>query len=210
MAKLAAVACVLAFLACMLGTTQAVIFQVRASATKCLTTDVDEGSLMITQYQVLGNVRGKTGVQFWLEDPQKKQLSSDADIDSAKDESHEFTFTAKSYGTYAVCFANSNAVPVQIAFEFKHGVEAIDYSDVAKREHLMPVEKELRKLEDTVAEIHREMLYVRDREASMRDTNESTNSRVTYLNAMTIAVLLSVGVWQIIYLKSFFKSKKLI
>ncbi|RHY23372.1 hypothetical protein DYB32_009218 [Aphanomyces invadans] len=194
----------------MLGTARAVIFHVRASSTKCLTTDVDEGSLVITQYQVLGNVQGTTGVQFWLEDPKKKKLTSDLNIDSTKDSSHEYKFTAESYGTYTVCFANSNAAIAQISFEFKHGVEAIDYSDVAKREHLMPVEKELRKLEDTVTEIHREMLYVREREASMRNTNEATNSRVTYLNALTVVVLLSVGVWQIVYLKGFFKSKKLI
>ncbi|KAF0700968.1 Aste57867_8538 [Aphanomyces stellatus] len=201
---------VLVLLLSVLAVAQAVIFQVRPYKTKCLTTDVDQDSQVITQYQVLGNVQGKTNVAFWLEDPKKVQLKSDPNVDSTEDQSHEFKFTAETHGTYTACFTNSNDRPVQISFEFKHGVEAIDYSDVAKKEHLMPVEKELRKLEDTVAEIHREMLYVRDREASMRDTNESTNTRVTYLNALTIVILLGVGVWQIFYLKSFFKSKKLI
>ncbi|KAJ8575896.1 hypothetical protein ON010_g3320 [Phytophthora cinnamomi] len=94
--------------------------------------------------------------------------------------------------------------------DFKHGVEAKDYTEVAKREHLMPVEKELRKMEDTVDEIHREMLYMREREATMRNTNESTNSRVLWFSFFSIVVLLGMGVWQVMYLKKFFKSKKLI
>eukprot|EP00644_Phytophthora_capsici_P011480 jgi/Phyca11/508711/fgenesh2_kg.PHYCAscaffold_37_\ len=74
----------------------------------------------------------------------------------------------------------------------------------------MPVEKELRKMEDTVDEIHREMLYMREREATMRNTNESTNSRVLWFSFLSIIVLLGMGVWQVMYLKKFFKSKKLI
>ncbi|KAG9399807.1 hypothetical protein AC1031_011229 [Aphanomyces cochlioides] len=197
-------------LVCLLMEAHSVIFNVRPRFNKCLTTDVEKGSQVIVEFQVLGEIEGPTNVQFLLEDPKKTQLAFDANVDSTHNEAHEFSFKAELYGIYAVCFANSNDATVQIALEFKHGVEATDYSEVAKREHLMPVEKELRKLEDTVAEIHREMLYVRDREAAMRDTSEATNSRVKYLNGLTILILLGVGVWQITYLKQFFKSKKLI
>ncbi|RLN36580.1 hypothetical protein BBJ28_00021817, partial [Nothophytophthora sp. Chile5] len=53
-------------------------------------------------------------------------------------------------------------------------------------------------------------LYMREREAAMRDTNESTNSRVLWFSFFSIVVLLGMGVWQVLYLKKFFKSKKLI
>lgn len=36
--------------------------------------------------------------------------------------------------------------------------------DIAKKEHLKPLELELRKLEDKVEGIHKEMLYARSRE----------------------------------------------
>ena len=65
-------------------------------------------------------------------------------------------------------------------------------------------------MEDTVDEIHREMLYMREREAMMRNTNESTNARVLWFSFFSIVVLLGMGVWQVLYLKKFFKSKKLI
>ena len=65
-------------------------------------------------------------------------------------------------------------------------------------------------MEDTISSIHKEMLYMREREESMRDTNESTNARVMWFSVLSIGMLLSLGVWQIVHLKSFFRAKKLI
>lgn len=106
---------------------------------------------------------------------------------------------------------------------------------MAKKEHLKPLELELRKLEDKAEEIYKEMSYQREREEQMRDTNgellavlpyttpvaietaadfsppaESTNSRVLWFSVLSIVVLLGMGSWQIIYLRSFFKSSQLI
>ncbi|KAG6576433.1 transmembrane emp24 domain-containing protein 10-like [Phytophthora cinnamomi] len=188
----------------------AVQFDIRRRAEKCLSDEVAQGSLVVVHYNVIGGVRGKSGVSLAITDPLHKFLKQDANIDTSSDDIHKFSFTADAGGNYAVCFVNSNDKPVRVMLDFKHGVEAKDYTEVAKREHLMPVEKELRKMEDTVDEIHREMLYMREREATMRNTNESTNSRVLWFSFFSIVVLLGMGVWQVMYLKKFFKSKKLI
>ncbi|KAG1710699.1 hypothetical protein DVH05_013426 [Phytophthora capsici] len=188
----------------------AVQFDIRRRAEKCLSDEVAQGSLVVVHYNVIGGVRGQSGVSLAVTDPLHKFLKQDANIDTSSDDIHKFTFTADAGGNYAVCFVNTNDKPVRVMLDFKHGVEAKDYTEVAKREHLMPVEKELRKMEDTVDEIHREMLYMREREATMRNTNESTNSRVLWFSFLSIIVLLGMGVWQVMYLKKFFKSKKLI
>ena len=44
----------------------------------------------------------------------------------------------------------------------------------------------------------------------MRDTNESTNSRVLYFSLFSMCCLLGLATWQVLYLRKFFKSKKLI
>lgn len=78
------------------------------------------------------------------------------------------------------------------------GVDAQDYADVAKKEHLKPLELALRKLEDRVETVHKEMMYQREREEHHRNTNESTNSRVAWMSVLTIAVVLAqagVSVW---------------
>jgi len=190
--------------------TNAVQFDVRRRAEKCLSDEVAQGSLVVIHYNILGNVKGRTGVSLLVKDPLGKYLKEDSDIDLSSEDIHKFSFHAEIAGTYSCCFFNSNDYVLRTSLDFKHGVEAKDYSDIAKREHLMPVEKELRKMEDTVDEIHREMLYMREREAAMRNTNESTNSRVLWFSTFSILVLLGMGIWQVIYLKKFFKSKKLI
>lgn len=51
---------------------------------------------------------------------------------------------------------------------------------------------------------------MRQREEEMRDTNESTNSRVLYFSIFSMLCLLGLATWQVLYLRKYFKSKKLI
>jgi predicted RNase H-like nuclease len=50
-------------------------------------------------------------------------------------------------------------------------VAATNWSEIAKKENLDEMAIELRKLEDTVKEIHDEMLFLRKREEEMRNLN---------------------------------------
>lgn len=106
---------------------------------------------------------------------------------------------------------------------------------IAKNEKLGPLETELRKLETVVKEIVNEMQYLKRREARMRDTNgteslmkrkmwnvckynkmsnvlktESTNERVKWFSLLSLFTLVTLGTWQILYLRRFFKRKRLI
>lgn len=92
----------------------------------------------------------------------------------------------------------------------KHGVEAKNYEDLAKAEKLKPLEVELRRLEDLSESIVQDFAYMRKREEEMRSTNESTNSRVLYLSIFSMLCLLGLATWQVLYLRRYFKSKKLI
>ncbi|ETW07128.1 hypothetical protein H310_01760 [Aphanomyces invadans] len=203
-------AAVLLVLCMLIGSVQGVQFDIPTRVEKCLSDEVAQDSFVLIQYDVLGNAQGRTGVSVMIQDPLGKYIKEDSDVDVSSGDLHKFSFNAGTAGSFSTCFFNSNEYNVRVSLDFKHGVEAKDYSEIAKREHLMPVEKELRKLEDTVDEIHREMLYMREREAAMRDTNESTNARVLWFSSFSIFVLLAMGLWQVIYLKKFFKSKKLI
>ena len=44
----------------------------------------------------------------------------------------------------------------------------------------------------------------------MRDTNESTNERVLYFSVISMFVVVGMAIWQVLYLKKFFQSKKLL
>lgn len=60
-------------------------------------------------------------------------------------------------------------------------------------------------MEDVVAEIVAEMDYLRTREQKLRDTNESTNTRVKWFAFSTMGLLVALGAWQVIYLRAYFR-----
>ena len=68
---------------------------------------------------------------------------------------------------------------------------------------------ELRKLEDRIEGIFRELQYQREREEEHRNTNESTNSRVQWFSLLTILIVLGTAGAQVSYLFNFFKRKKM-
>lgn len=72
-------------------------------------------------------------------------------------------------------------------------------------EKLKPTEVELRRMEEVIAEVVREMDYLREREQKLRDTNESTNERVKWFAIGTMGMLVGLGVWQVIYLRAYFR-----
>jgi hypothetical protein len=43
------------------------------------------------------------------------------------------------------------------------------------------------------------------REQKLRDTNESTNERVKWFSLGTMGVLVSLGGWQVVYLRAYFR-----
>ncbi|GAA5998980.1 Erv25p [Rhodotorula paludigena] len=119
-----------------------------------------------------------------------------------------------------VCFRNvlDPSVPEHQASKYERlidldvdiGADAVDYNAIAKQESLSGLEVEMRKLEGVVKEIVEELNYLKRREVRMRDTNESTNDRVTKFFYLTFTCLVLLGAWQIIHLRSYFKKKHLI
>lgn len=60
------------------------------------------------------------------------------------------------------------------------GEMAVDYTEVARKEHLSELEVEIRKLNDKLRDIMKEVHYQRGREEEFRETSESTSSRVQW------------------------------
>merc|ERR1719187_1373705 len=98
----------------------------------------------------------------------------------------------------------------EIKIDVKKGIEAKNYDEQAKTEKLKPLEVELRRLEDLSDSIVNDFMHMKTREEQMRNTNESTNSRVLYFSIFSMCCLIGLATWQVLYLRKFFKSKKLI
>ncbi|CAL5874518.1 uncharacterized protein PFLUO_LOCUS8814 [Penicillium psychrofluorescens] len=126
-------------------------------------------------------------------------------------------FTSPGDTAFDVCFENqlvgrsgvqnpSRAIELDVDI----GADARDWSSIAITEKLQPIEADLRRMEETVAEIVTEMEYLRSREQKLRDTNESTNERVKWFAFGTMGMLVGLGAWQVVYLRAYFRSKHLI
>lgn len=92
-----------------------------------------------------------------------------------------------------------------IELDIDIGADARDWSAIQAQEKLKPVETELRRVEELVAEIVAEMDYLRTREVKLRDTNESTNERVKWFAYGTMGMLVGLGAWQVVYLRAYFR-----
>lgn len=125
-------------------------------------------------------------------------------------------FTSHADAAFDVCFESilehgrpvGSKRPVELDVDI--GADARDWSAIQAAEKLKPVEIELRRIEEVVGEIVKQMDYLRHREQKLRDTNESTNERVKYFALSVMATLIGLGVWQVIYLRAYFRSKHLI
>lgn len=63
------------------------------------------------------------------------------------------------------------AQTARISLSWKEGVEATDWQQVAKRDHLDVIQTELLRLEESVHTIHLELQHIRRKEEEMRDIN---------------------------------------
>ncbi|CBI19041.3 unnamed protein product, partial [Vitis vinifera] len=97
-----------------------------------------------------------------------------------------------------------------IDIDWKIGITAKDWDSVAKKEKIEGVEFELRKLEGIVNAIHENIIFLKEREAKMREVSETTNSRVAWFSLMSLGVCIVVAALQLWHLQHFFRKKKLI
>eukprot|EP01006_Ploeotia_vitrea_P019494 TRINITY_DN516_c0_g1_i1.p2 TRINITY_DN516_c0_g1~~TRINITY_DN516_c0_g1_i1.p2 ORF type:complete len:223 (+),score=106.75 TRINITY_DN516_c0_g1_i1:39-671(+) len=199
--------CLLALLASSMVVTNvsALQFYLGMMEEKCLSEDVSKNELIVGDFVVTPGSRTHNDVIVRVTGPSNQILYQKEGTAEGK-----FAFTTNEIGEYKVCFSNMAMSQKTIKFSFKTGVNAKDYTTVAKKDNLKPLEVELRRLEDTTAAIHEELLYMREREEVMRNTNESTHSRVLWFSVLSMVILVSLSTAQIFYLKSYFRKRKLI
>ncbi|XP_032821032.1 transmembrane emp24 domain-containing protein 10 [Petromyzon marinus] len=187
----------------------AISFYLPANSRKCLKEEIHKDVLVTGEYDVSEQPNVKADLK--VTDSSGHILYSKEDASKGK-----FAFTTDDYDMFEICFESKlpmgiGRVPDQfVTLNTKHGVEAKNYEDIAKAEKLKPLEVELRRLEDLSESIVNDFAYMKAREEEMRDTNESTNSRVLYFSLFSMCCLVGLATWQVLYLRRFFKAKKLI
>lgn len=195
---------------CLTHQIHAITFYLKPNSKRCIREEVLKGVLVSGEYTLSDSPGHKTDLS--VTDTNGHILSHRENIHGDKG---KFAFTTDAYDVFEVCFTTKLPPGVQgqdreIQLILKHGSEAVNYEKVAEVEKLKPLELKLQQLEDLSENIVKDFSHMRRREAEMRDTNESTSNRVLYSSILGMCCLLGLVGWQIIYLRRYFKSKKLI
>merc|ERR1712002_821385 len=189
-------------------TVNSLMFHLEPNSRKCLKEEIHKGVLVTGDYDA--SEEPGQQVDMMVTDTKGQHFVNRENTDKGK-----FAFTTDDYDVFEICFIsrvppNMRGARHEAFLETKHGVEAKNYENLGDAAKLKPLEVELKRLEDLSESIVQDFAHMRQREEEMRDTNESTNSRVLYFSVFSMCCLLGLATWQVLYLRKFFKSKKLI
>ncbi|OWM89518.1 hypothetical protein CDL15_Pgr024266 [Punica granatum] len=204
---------VLVAIAVLLPASNALRFDLSSGHTKCIAEDIKSNAMTVGKYSIVNPNEGHPLPESHKLTVRVTSAYGNSYHNAEKVESGQFAFTTAEAGDYMACFWAPEHKPettVSIEFEWKTGVAAKDWSNVAKKNQVDAMELELRRLQETISSIHDEMFYLREREEEMQDLNRATNANMARLSFLSLVVCLSVAGLQLWHLKSFFEKKKLI
>jgi len=195
-------------LLCSFLTVNCIMWKMEPNTVKCLKEELQSNDLVTGEYDV-SDAPGQK-MDYVVRDSKGHVLSQRDDITKGK-----FSFVTETFDVFEICFSSrvpphQRGLPQEVSLITKHGVEAKNYEGIAEAAKLKPIEVELKKLEDLSDAIVHDFSQMRKREEEMRNTNESTNSRVLYFSVFSMCCLLGLATWQVLYLRRYFKAKKLI
>ncbi|XP_050423964.1 transmembrane emp24 domain-containing protein bai-like [Adelges cooleyi] len=175
---------------------------------KCLREELRQNVLVKGDYDVRP-IEGQH-MDYIVRDSKGHILANKQDITKGK-----FTFSTENYDMFEICFTSrvpgyQRGVLHEVLLDIKTGVEAKVYEGLGEVAKLKPLELDLKMLEDLSSSIVNDFSDMKQRVEDMRNTNESTSIRLRWFSVFSICCLFGLSVWQILYLRRYFKAKKLI
>ena len=171
--------------------------------------DAAVGDLLVIEYSVkpVGAL-----CSVFMQDPTSTLVYNREARIETDDETVRAVHTANREGEHRVCFANREGrQQLTIDVQYKvGGPTRAAANDVAKKEALKPMESKLAQLETTVTQISTEMRALQGQEAEMTAVRDSTASRIVWFSVTTTLLLLGLKAAEILYLRQYFKARRLI
>ncbi len=133
-----------------------------------------------------------------MESTKNRRGSSDSYFtESGKDEG-TFSVEADVYGTYTICFTNNGANDKSVTFALHVGNKKKEH---AKKEHVTPIEENVRRAHKALTEIVSEQNFLILRTQRHMQTQDSTSWRVVWYTVFESFFMLAVTIAQIMYVR---------
>jgi len=125
---------------------------------------------------------------------------------AAANDGKKFEFQAHERGLYRFCFINPSSTPETISF-YIHVGHVPGIEDLAKDEHLTPVNVKIAKLREALESVSAEQNYLKARDFRHRITNESTNTRLIFYTMGEYLCLVGVSLGQVYLIRQLFSKR---
>lgn len=177
---------------------------------RCLKQEMYPDQLAVGEYEI-SSLPGTT-VDVKMTDRQGHIAFTRENIDGKG----KFAVTTDIADIYDLCFTYTSNEPYnvrltarEVTVDLKIGAEA-KFDQTLDSGTVNQVERELDRIESISNAIIDDYAHLMQRGREMSDTNESTNRRLFYQAVISIIILSVLTIWQILYLRTFFRSRKLI
>jgi len=148
-----------------------------------------------------------------LSDDQQEVDSGDKVVNTRGLPQGKFTFTSHEAGDHTICLRSNytggwfSTPQVRMHLDIAVGEAKVD--EEGEREHVKDLAGKVKDLNSRLADIRREQVFQREREAEFRALSETTNSRAVWWSIAQLVTLIGTCTWQLRHLRMFFESKKL-
>lgn len=115
----------------------------------------------------------------------------------------KFEFKAPRSGMHKFCFHNPYSTPETVSF-YIHVGHIPNEHDLAKDEHLDPINVKIAELREALESVTAEQKYLKARDARHRYTNESTRKRVIFYTLGEYILLAIASGLQVVYIRRLF------
>jgi hypothetical protein len=109
-----------------------------------------------------------------------------------------------------LCINNYLSNEQKIDFEFLSGVSAKDYSDIAKKSNLKPIELNLQKLEDMISYLIHELTSIMVHEENTLAFNDALSNKIILFSMITLVSMIVVGFIETVFIQKYLRKRKLI
>lgn len=194
----------------MIDTCYSIRFYLQPHTKRCLKHEMYNDQVAIGEYEVTS--LPESVIDLRVTDSEGHIALNRENIDGKG----RFAISADKPDYYDLCFDYS-AAPFapgtdqtrEIYIDYKVGDEAKSY-DTMDQDLMSEIEHNLAKVEDMTNAIIMDFAHLKKRNQETIDTNDITNSRLFYQSILTFVILIALAFWQVVYLRTYFRSRKLI
>ena len=170
-----------------------------ANADECYFEELQKGEKLYASFAVQSGGYMDIDVKVYGPD-----LGLVYEVEKAREGNFQFKATAQ--GSYKLCFSNAMSLVSGKTLSFNlYTGHSLAPLDAAKQAHLTPLEQQIVSVSEGVYALHDTQVYLKYREVRHSATLESTHSRVLWWSLLELASLVSVSVFNIVYLKQLFE-----